>query len=301
MPQGPDGNTIIIVKKVSGHGGHHGGAWKVAYADFVTSMMALFMVLWLVSSAPDTVRETIAEFFRHPGLFRFDTAASPIHMKDAGLLERKISNEPVDNMIENITQESDTAKLKEAQNRAFREIADKIENNIVLNADLQGGDILENISVTIDDQGLHIEIMDSKKASMFESGKDIMPIEAQRMIYKLAVIIKDMPNPIEIAGHTDSVKFNPKITHEYDNWYLSADRANAARRMFIQAGINPGRIVRIIGYADTQPRDKEDLSNPANRRITITLRYDDVVAKKLLEIEEERKRKEWGMDSAADR
>ena len=289
MPQGPDGNTIIIVKKVSGHGSHHGGAWKVAYADFVTSMMALFMVLWLVSAAPDTVKEAIAEYFKYPGMFRFDTASSAIPMRDNGLLDRKMSNEQTENLIENITQEHDPVKLKDSQSKTFREIAEKIERNITFNADLKGGENLENLSVTMDEHGLHIEVMDSKKTSMFELGKDTMSPEARLMMHKIATIIKDIPNLIEIGGHTDSVRFSPKITHEYDNWYPSADRANAARKVFIQSGIDPRRISRIIGYADTHPKDQDDLSNPTNRRITITLLYDDAVAEKLAEIESGRK------------
>ena len=299
MPQGPDGNTIIIVKKVVGHAGHHGGSWKVAYADFVTSMMALFMTLWLVSAAPDTVRETVAEYFKYPGLFSFDKGTSAIQLRDSGVLDRKISNEPAETVIEDITKENEPGKVNELLRQSLRESAESVTGSILasvekMNGSLGGkiGDISGNISITVDDQGLHIDIMDSKKTSMFELGRDAMSIEARHMMYRIAEVIKDMPNTIEIAGHTDSIKFSSKVSSEYDNWYLSTDRANAARKMFIRAGINPERIVRVIGYADTQPKDKESLTNPANRRITITLHYDDDVAQKLQEMKSENNDKE---------
>ena len=293
MPQGPDGNTIIVIKKVIGHSAAHGGSWKVAYADFVTSMMALFMTLWLVSAAPDAVREVMAEYFKYPGLFSFDKGASAIQLRDNGVLERKISNEPSETVIEEIAREHEPgSKASEAVNSSssLRESAEAVAKNITASIEKMKsssggkmGDISGNISITVDDQGLHIDIMDSKKTAMFELGKDAMSIEAQHMMYRIAQVIKDLPNIIDISGHTDSVQFSTKFSSEYDNWYLSTDRANAARKMFMRAGIAPERIARVIGFADTQPKDKENLNNPANRRITITLHYDDDVAKKLQE------------------
>ncbi|MDR2337968.1 MAG: OmpA family protein [Deltaproteobacteria bacterium] len=286
MPQGPDGNTIIIIKKVSGHGGAHGGAWKVAYADFVTSMMALFMVLWLISASTESERELIAEYFRQPGLFSFGGGRSPIQMQEQGLLEKKQA-EDQQNIKKDKTQEESFVdehilapkmeyspeQIQAAQTQAFQEAAQRI-NESIAQSKIDNNGVLENIEVKIDAQGMHIDIMDSKKISMFELGRDILLPEAQAALVVVAMLIKDLPNPIDIEGHTDSTKFVKSISNRYDNWYLASDRANIARKVFLQAGIQPERIHRIVGYADTQPKDVENLSSPSNRRITITLSYD---------------------------
>jgi chemotaxis protein MotB len=284
MPQGPDGNTIIIIKKVSGHGGAHGGAWKVAYADFVTSMMALFMVLWLISASSESEREQIAEYFRQPGLFSLGGGRSPIEMKEQGLLEKKQVEDQLnikrdENAEESFIEEHMLVPTKRAdsitqeeQTRVFEETAQRI-NERIAGSKVDRDGVLGNIEVKIDAHGMHIDIMDSKKSSMFEIGRDVLLPEAKTAMLVVADLIKDLPNPIDIEGHTDSTKFIKSISHRYDNWYLASDRANIARKVFLQAGINPERIRRIVGYADTQPKDAANLNSPSNRRITVTVSY----------------------------
>lgn len=322
MPEGPDGKTIIIIKKVSGHGGHHGGAWKVAFADFVTAMMALFMVLWLVNSAAEPTRERIASYFRKPGIFQ-KGSGNPMEMGGGGILPdmfspqtdgnsqiqvsdriytvdatsgrvrelydegqgakehryapkiegddaRGLSEEEIYTKKEEISRESDIEQKKLEELKT--EIEKMLENS---GSDESMEGILGEVEIKVDQRGLVIEIMDTEKTSMFRSGQVQILSEAESKLSEIARVIQSVPNPIDIEGHTDSSPFKGARSKVYDNWNLSSDRAHAARRVLEGAGFKKGQIARVVGYADERPRDLENSLNPANRRITISMRYSE--------------------------
>jgi chemotaxis protein MotB len=326
MPEGPDGKTIIIIKKVSGHGVHHGGAWKVAYADFVTAMMALFMVLWLVNSAAEPTRERIASYFRKPGIFQ-KGSGNPMEMGGGGILP-DVFAPPADGTSQ--IQVSDRIYMVDAASGRVRELYDegqgskehryapKVQGDdargltdeelytkkedIIKESDIertkleqlkteivkaieQAGaqdtvdGVLGDVEIKIDNRGLVIEIMDTEKSSMFHSGQAVILGDAERKLLEIANILKTVPNPIDIEGHTDAKPF--RGTRNYDNWNLSTDRANAARRVLEKAGLEKGQIARVVGYAAERPRDLDNPLNPANRRITISMRYTDRVKEAL--------------------
>jgi chemotaxis protein MotB len=300
MPEGPDGKTIIIVKKVSGHGGHHGGAWKVAYADFVTAMMALFLVLWLVNSASTPVREQVASYFRRPGVFEMGSG-TPIEIGGAGILPEAFSPPgridsrqtddhkiydagPLDEKLKDNTKVSGISstneegkKLAKQQADDFEKIAKEIKEAIDRHKNRTAG-LIGDVQVTVDQRGLHLEIMDTPQASMFNLGSALILPDAAEELASIADILKKLPNPIDIEGHTDAAPFKGKGADQYDNWNLSTDRANAARRILMKEGIEPRQIARVVGYADQRLKFKDQPLLQSNRRISISMRFTDQAA-----------------------
>lgn len=235
------------VKKSKGHGGHHGGAWKVAYADFVTAMMALFLVLWLVSQADTKLKEAIASYFRSPGVF--DSV-------NGGVLAgaKKVSNEPT----------SGTSKDDE---QALFSVAQTLQKKFSTRPEFSK--VKDQVKVDVTEEGLRIQIIDKADKVSFPSGSAELTGEANAILTEIANGICGLPNKINIGGHTDSYVF--PSTKGYTNWELSADRANAARRVLESVCVKPEQIRRIVGYADTEPMVPDDPFSPANRRISITV------------------------------
>ena len=238
--KGGKNKPIIIVKKVKGkaHGGHHGGAWKVAYADFVTAMMALFMVLWLVSTADTSLKQGIADYFRQPpGVFDILAPAGPL------------THERKDSFLE---------PLKELQERLTQE----------LEAIDEDGDLQNQVRISITPEGLLIDVLDSDKRAFFASGSaEIQPILRQ-ILEKIVPHIKNLPTKVMISGHTDAHAYREGGAF-YSNWELSAARALNTRREMEKFGLPSKMLDRIIGYADSSPLFPNDPFNPANRRISI--------------------------------
>ena len=235
------------VKKVKHHGGHHGGAWKVAYADFVTAMMALFLVLWLVSQADTKLKQAIANYFRSPGVF---------NTMNGGILSsaKKVSKEP-----ENLTSKD--------EDRALFGVAQSLQQKFDTRPEFSK--YKDQIKIEVTEEGLKIEILDKADRVSFPVGSAELSETAKQVLAEIAQGICALPNPIVIGGHTDSRNF-PSETG-YTNWELSADRANAARRVLQAQCLPSQQIRRIIGYADSQPIIPEDPYSPANRRISITV------------------------------
>jgi chemotaxis protein MotB len=316
MPEGPDGKTIIIVKKVSGHGGAHGGAWKVAYADFVTAMMALFMVLWLVNSAAEPTRQRIASYFRKPGIFQ-KGSGTPMEMGGGGILPDAFSppadgNAQIQASDKIYDVNSQTGRVKElydpgdgskdfhyapklqgdssrgltekevfeqsgaqkSEEEKLAELKTEIEKAIETSKNESSTEgVLGDIEIKIDQRGLVIEIMDTDKTSMFTSGQAVILPEAGRKLDEIAKILHKVSNPIDIEGHTDGNPFKSARKDKYDNWNLSMDRANAARRALESSGFTRAQIARVVGYADQRLKDPTNPLNSANRRITISMRF----------------------------
>jgi chemotaxis protein MotB len=235
------------VKKAKGHGSHHGGAWKVAYADFVTAMMALFLVLWLVSQADTKLKQAIANYFRSPGVF---------DSMQGGILSqaKKMSKEPG----------SLTSKDDE---QALYSVAENLQKQFSTRPEFSK--YKEQVKIDVTDEGLRIQLIDKADRVSFDTGSAELTAEARSVLTEIAVSICNLPNKINIGGHTDSRVFPSE--NGYTNWELSADRANAARRVLEAGCVKPEQIRRIVGFADTEPMVPGDLYAPANRRISITV------------------------------
>ncbi len=234
------GSQIILIKRTSGHAGHHGGAWKVAYADFVTAMMALFIVLWLMNSSKQ-VQEAVGGYFKDP------TGTSKMvgtNQSGAG-----------DNFT--LTREN-MPKLKEQLESVIRK-APELEK------------LKSHIEMTITSEGLRIELLETEAGTFFESGS-VEPTEAGRsLLIALAHEIGKLPNKVSLEGHTDSRPYSG--AGNYSNWELSADRANATRRLMQQNSLRQNQVAEVRGFADQRLRKNIDPEDPSNRRITLIVKY----------------------------
>jgi chemotaxis protein MotB len=228
------------MKKKGGHGGHHGGAWKVAYADFVTAMMALFIVLWLLNSSKQ-IQEAVGGYFKDP-----TGTAKKVGSNMVGAGENFVLNK--DNM----------PKLKEQLQQAIKQMADfeKLQSHI---------------EMTVTTEGLRIELSESASGTFFDSGKAKLNADGSELLVTLAQELGKLPNKLSIEGHTDSKPYAASAS--YGNWELSSDRANAARRLLQANGIRPDQITQIRGFADQRLRKPEAPLDPANRRISLIVQY----------------------------
>jgi chemotaxis protein MotB len=236
MPTPP----IIIIRKKGGHGGHHGGAWKVAYADFVTAMMALFIVLWLMNSS-QKIQVAVGGYFKDP-----NGTASKAGTSLAGTGESL----PL--------KKEDMAKLKEQLQDSIQKMndLDKLKNNI---------------EMTVTAEGLRIELLESAKGTFFDSGSAALNKSGQELVALLAAELGQVPNHVSVEGHTDAKPFSGKSS--YSNWELSSDRANAARRLMQQAGLRSDQVSQVRGFADQRLRNLKDSLDPSNRRVSIIVQY----------------------------
>jgi len=240
MSKAQENRPIIIVKKKGSHRGHHGGAWKVAYADFVTAMMALFIVLWLLNSSKQ-VQDAVGGYFKDPTGTHKQVGSD---MKGTG--ENFIVDK--DNMEE----------LKEQLQKAIREVPhfDKLKNHI---------------DMTVTNEGLRIELTESANGTFFDSGSAKISSDGEDLLRTLAVELEKLPNHIAMEGHTDSKPYAEG--RAYGNWELSSDRANAARRMMQESGIRKDQVTQVRGFADQHLRNAKDPLDPANRRISLIVQY----------------------------
>lgn len=233
---------IIVIKKKSGHGGHHGGAWKVAYADFVTAMMALFIVLWLMSQN-DPVKKAVAGYFNDP-------------RGTAKLLGTTMSGTGT------------AVAMSDADKQRLEEMKEKLEKEIQSKKELQK--LGKQIEITITPEGLRIEFVEGKNGTFYQSGSAQLSDAGKELVVLLATELKSLPNDLLIEGHTDATQYSTNA--DYSNWELSADRANAARRLMQQNGVRSNQVTQVRGYADQFLRVPKDPSDPSNRRITILVR-----------------------------
>jgi len=246
---------IIIKKGKGGHGGHHGGAWKVAYADFVTAMMAFFLVMWLVGQS-DKVKENVGGYFRDP--VKFGKGVAGVLSAEAGS-RLKIGKNP--DMRRKIEEE-----VKEALNQLGESIRSSIQS------DQQFMKFDEQVAIEMTDEGLRIQLIESSNTPFFERGSSELGPTATALITMIGRQLGNMPNHVTIEGHTDAVNYPDSA--QYTNWELSVDRANAARRAMLHGGLQKDQIAEVRGFADRKPRIKLDPTDPRNRRITITVLND---------------------------
>jgi chemotaxis protein MotB len=231
---------IIIIKKKGGHGGHHGGAWKVAYADFVTAMMALFIVLWLMNSSKQ-LQVAVGGYFKDP------TGTS-----------KKVGTNQTGSGDNFLVSKQNMAQLKEQLQKRIHGIND-LEK------------LRKNIEMTVTAEGLRIELLESEKGTFFDSGSSALNQSGKEMLSLLATELAQVPNKLSVEGHTDAKPFVGNTT--YSNWELSADRANAARRLMQEAGLRNDQVSQVRGFADQRLRNPNDPMEASNRRISIIVQY----------------------------
>ena len=274
----------IVVKKIVKGGGHHGGAWKVAYADFVTAMMAFFLLLWLLNVATDEQKNAISNYFdpTHPKVSKDTSGAGGVMggltMSPQGamanmqnpLTPQQINKERLrgTDSQSKVAQKSakEIAREKEEKKR-FKDAEQKLKQAIQKDPEL--AKLAKNLIIDMTPEGLRIQIVDQEGEPMFPSGSARMFPKMEALLQKITEIVMDMPNEISIRGHTDSVKYASGAS--YTNWELSADRANASRRVMLDAKLPADRLNNVMGKADTEPLIADDPSDPRNRRISIIL------------------------------
>jgi chemotaxis protein MotB len=282
---------IIIRRKKVVAGGHHGGAWKVAYADFVTAMMAFFLVMWLVATADPEKRAAIFEYFKNPSMQEGDSpkpapgqngpgGASNSAINLGGAMEAPRAGPDVKPMIGQVLEDLEAAqreetpeetrarKLAEAREKAqldglHDQLRSAIDNSQALKP------FKDQLLLDITPEGLRIQVIDAQNRPMFDLGSTLLKDYTTRILRELGPYLHSVPNRISISGHTDNTPYGDGRPNSYSNWELSADRGNAARRALVAGGLGEDKIVRVVGVSSAILFDKKDPRNPINRRISI--------------------------------
>lgn len=270
-----ENNQPIIVKRVKKTaGGHHGGAWKIAFADFATAMMAFFLVMWLMTSATPEQKKAISGYFQDP--IGFTESASPYVIDLGGTptpapertLNPDISETPESQPDESgvSTDQIETLAEKMEQER-LELLLQELQNKVEENPELQR--FKDQILFEITQDGLRIQIMDAENRPMFALGSASLQPYFEDILLAMADTIRAVPNKISISGHTDAKPFVGR--GDFGNWELSSNRANAARRTLVAGGYPDEQVARVVGYASSALFDREDPFNPVNRRIDIVV------------------------------
>jgi len=286
----------IIVKKIidEGHGGAHGGAWKIALADMMTAMMAFFLLMWLLGATNTDQRKGIADYFKPTAVTKstitvnttsgstgllggqsiIDDTALPQASTQTGLLQIIQPRDSTGNrdaekdQTDGLTEEQKARIAKEKDQANFEKIEKELKQKLAEDKELSK--LQENVVISREREGLRIEIIDKADFSMFASGTTRLDSRAQGLIEEIARSVATMPNNIKVRGHTDSYAFK---NAEKNNWILSAERADVTRQIMSAKGVDEKRIARIEGVADREPFVASNSFDPRNRRISVTLLY----------------------------
>lgn len=302
-----EGTTIIKKVKKGGHGGHHGGAWKVAYADFVTAMMAFFLLLWLLNATTEEQKMGISNYFDPTAISRSTRSGSggvlggtsitvPGALKTSSsppMISQPQVARPQAESTESISPDSDDPEniesrlgseedregvvseelleklLEEREAQQFAEAEEMLRQAIAESEEF--GDEIDEESFQIEktEEGLRIQLVDQEKVAFFPNGSDAMFPVTRRLLEQVAKVLSKLPNKVKITGHTDATKFPPGS--RFTNWELSSARANSSRRVLESNDINPERVVSVVGMADRDPILPDDPKSPTNRRVSIVL------------------------------
>jgi chemotaxis protein MotB len=257
---------IKFIKKKGGHAAAHGGAWKVAYADLVTAMMAFFLLMWLLNSTTSNTKAGIAGMFQDPDFFNTEKGKAILteyEVQKAGILPggkgmKQGGDEGGGPVVVDDTGEQERQRMEETAST----IAKAFNEDKLLEA------FKDQISFEFTDEGLRIQIQDKLAQVLFDSGSAKLKPYTLSILKEIAQELGKLPNHILIGGHTDAISYPGKT---YTNWELSADRANSARRVLEASGIRPGQVQRVTGYAASVPLDNHDPKDPQNRRISIVV------------------------------
>lgn len=272
----------IIVKKIKkGGGGHHGGAWKVAYADFVTAMMAFFLLLWLLNVTTEEQKLGIADYFDpNPKIAESISGAGGMlgglsMSKEGAMVTDVQSMNPTSNTDPALRPGEDQLKdaIRKQEEAAFKKAESALKDAIAENPELK--ELEKNLMVDMTPEGLRIQIVDQEGKPMFPSGSAVMYEKTEKLLEKVAEIIRKMPNEVSVRGHTDSVPYSKGTG--FTNWELSAERANASRRVLLKGGLPEKKINNVVGKADKDHLVADKPKDPKNRRISIILLREELV------------------------
>jgi chemotaxis protein MotB len=277
-----ENNQPIIVKRVKKiAAGHHGGAWKIAFADFATAMMAFFMVMWLMTTATPEQKKLISGYFQDPVGFSesaspyvIDLGGTPTPAPDKTLNPDQQQEQapaddvqPADGAQGEIDKQQAESVAEEVERERLELLLQELQNKVEENPQLQN--FKDQILFEITQDGLRIQIMDAANRPMFASGSARLQPYFEDILLAMTDTIAAVPNKISVSGHTDAAPFIGR--GGYGNWELSADRANAARRVLVAGGYDDGQVARVVGYASSALFDRENPLNPVNRRIDIVV------------------------------
>lgn len=283
-----DATQPIIVKKIkkAAHG-HHGGGWKVAYADFATAMMAFFLLLWLLNSTTEEQMQGVADYFPPTAASKSQSGAGGVlggtSMNAKGPMRTPTSamgvtvslmpltdEEPDDDSDSEVAPPSHKAIEKEFRRReeeAFNAAENELRKAIEENPELRG--FSRNLLIDMTPEGMRIQLIDGEQRTMFPSGSSVLYPEAKKLLAQIVAAIKSLPNEISVIGHTDATPFKSRLG--FTNWELSSERAHASRRALIKAGLPGKRVLRVVGKAANEPLIKHDPYAAQNRRISLVL------------------------------
>ena len=280
-PEAVEQPKIIIVKKIidGGHGGHHGGAWKVAYADFVTAMMAFFLLLWILGATTEKQRKGIADFFA-PTLVEMRQKSSGSNGPfggDSVIAKDKMPHRATQTGTKSLTIPRDAsgganeggAAIRTRDRTRFQALRKRLEMRMKTEPTLKA--LASHVRFTETPEGLRIDLVDEANFSMFASGTDILLPQARALVREVGATIAAVPNQLIVRGHTDALPYAAGRTA--NNWTLSAARAEATRKALADTGAGNDRFARIEGVADREPYVPEDIYDPKNRRMSITLAW----------------------------
>ena len=268
-----ENNQPIIIKRVKRiAGGHHGGAWKIAFADFATAMMAFFLVLWLLSTATPEQKIAIAGYFKDPVGFSesgtpyiIDLGGTPT-LAPENTLNPEVKSQPQPDKV-TVDTEQVEGMAEQVEKERLELLLQELQNKVDENPQLQK--FKDQILFEITQDGLRIQIMDAENRPMFDSGSARLKPYFEDILLAMADTIKAVPNKISISGHTDAKPYSG--AGDFGNWELSANRANAARRVLVAGSYPDSQVARVVGYASSSLFDRKDPFNPVNRRIDIVV------------------------------
>jgi chemotaxis protein MotB len=265
----------IIIKRVK-KGGHaaHGGAWKIAYADFVTAMMAFFLLMWLLGSTTEGDKKGIADYFASPlkvAMMGGQGSGDSSHVikgggQDLTRQTGQVKNGEIDPERKTINLKALKAEQVRAEVARLEDLKEKVERKLAGNQALAAYRSQIRLDMTRD--GLRIQIVDEDQRPMFDRGSAVVQPYMRELLREIGTVLAEVPNRLTVEGHTDSKAFSAG-DRGYSNWELSADRANASRRELVAGGLTEDRMLRVVGLAASQPFDRNDTSAPSNRRISI--------------------------------
>ncbi len=264
-----DSQRPIVVKKIKkgGHGAH-GGAWKIAFADFMTAMMAFFLLMWLLGSVSKGNLKGIADYFSNPvkvassGGEGSGDATSLIKGGGEDLTQQAGQVKMGETKRSDSTQ--DRQRLSELKKKFEALMDDKMQKNSKL------AQFRSQLRLDMVAEGLRIQIVDEQNRPMFKSGSSELAQYTRDVLHEIATLLNEVPNTVSLSGHTDAARFSGG-ERGYSNWELSADRANASRRELLAGGLDPQKVLRVNGFSDVIPLDKVNIYNPINRRISIVV------------------------------
>lgn len=264
----------IIVKKIKkgGHA-HHGGAWKIAYADFVTAMMAFFLLMWLLGSTTKEQKQAISDYFSNPSPISGPGGASTSMIKIGGGKDvtysegnTKKGSNPDEKPKKTEETKPEVGQITQTDKQRLLDLKKELEQAIDASEALKP--FKNQLLLEITKEGLRIQIVDMENRPMFNSGSAVMQTYASKILNEIGKVINHVPNKISLSGHTDATPYS-KFSGTYSNWELSADRSNASRRALVQGGMDDEKVARVVGLSSAVPFDKTNPVNPINRRISI--------------------------------